>query len=100
VNTRWKIATKLQFGWSLHRSDGQGASSKKMKNTTTNIKKGDFIRPAFAPNVFLCIEEIVIDFNTEETSFWTSDEDGGEWEVAIDEIEEIIPGEKVIDNHG
>jgi hypothetical protein len=64
-----------------------------MKNT--NIKKGDFVRPTFAPTVFLCIEEEVIDLDTKETSFWTSDEDGGEWEVGLDEIEEVILGETV-----
>jgi len=65
-----------------------------MKNT--NIKKGDFIRPAFAPNVFLCIEEEVIDPETNASSFWASDEDGGEWEIESNEIEEVVPGDKVV----
>ncbi len=73
---------------------------KHMKNTITNIiKKGDFVRTTFAPNVFLCIEEEVIDLDTpKETSFWASDEDGGEWEVALEEIEEVISGDRVIDH--
>jgi hypothetical protein len=45
--------------------------------------------------VFLCIEEEVIDLDTKETYFWTTDDDGGEWEVALEEIEEVIPAEGV-----
>ena len=67
-----------------------------MKNEIKNtIKKGDFVRTTFAPNVFLCIDEEVIDLDTKETYFWTTDEDGGEWEVALEEIEEVIPAEGV-----
>jgi hypothetical protein len=57
-----------------------------------NIKKGDFVRTTFAPNVLLCIDEEVFDLDdTKETYFWTTDDDGGEWEVALEEIEEVIP---------
>jgi hypothetical protein len=61
------------------------------------IKKGDFIRPAFAPRVFLYIEEEVIDPDTNEYSYWASDEDGGEFEINFDEIEEVIPGDNMTD---
>ena len=66
-----------------------------MKNI--NIKKGDFVRPIFAPRVFLCIEEKVIDLDTNEPYFWASDEDGGEFELVPEEIVEVISGDKMAD---
>ena len=72
-------------------------SSKKMKKKNTNIKKGDFVRPIFAPRVFLCIEEEVIDLDTKEIYFWASDEDGGEFELVPEEIVEVISGDKMAD---
>jgi hypothetical protein len=60
-----------------------------MKNNT-NIKEGDFVRTIFAPMDLLCIEEIVIDLDTKETYYWATDDDGGEWEVAPEEIVEIL----------
>jgi hypothetical protein len=68
-----------------------------MKKKNTNIKKGDFVRPIFAPRVFLCIEEVVIDLDSNEPYFWASDEDGGEFELVPEEIVEVISGDKMAD---
>ncbi len=58
-----------------------------MKNTNNNIKKeNEFVRTTFAPNEFLCIEEVVIDVDTNEPYYWATDKDGGEFEVAPEEI--------------
>ena len=61
-----------------------------MKNNTNNIKKGDFVRTIFAPNVFLCIDEEVTDLDTKEIYYWATDEDGGDFEVILEEIVEVI----------
>tara|TARA_R110000824_G_scaffold253699_1_gene442705 strand:- start:540 stop:776 length:237 start_codon:yes stop_codon:yes gene_type:complete len=61
-----------------------------MKNI--NIKKGDFVRPIFAPTALLCIDEKVIDLDTNEPYYWATDKDGGEFEVVPEEIVEVISG--------
>ena len=69
----------------------------KLRSVMCECKKGDFVRPIFAPRVFLCIEEKVIDLDTNEPYFWASDEDGGEFELVPEEIVEVISGDKMAD---
>ena len=58
-----------------------------MKNI--NIKEGDFVRTIFTPMALLCIEEKVIDLDTNEPYYWATDKDGGEFEVVPEEIIDI-----------
>jgi hypothetical protein len=60
----------------------------------TNIKKGDFVRVTSFPTVWLCIEEEFIDPDT-GTMYWTSTEDGGEYEISRDEIEQVIDSDDI-----
>jgi hypothetical protein len=60
----------------------------------TPIKKGDFVRIASFPTVWLYIEEEFIDPDT-GTMYWTSTEDGGEYEISRDEIEQVIDSDDI-----